>query len=103
MLLLVVLAIACYAMSLAPVVWVVLAEIFPAKILGAAMAVATFSLWTACFILTYTFPILNEHLKASGTFWVYGGICIAGFLFIRSRLTETKGKSLEEIEKELIK
>ncbi|MDR0697914.1 MAG: sugar porter family MFS transporter [Tannerella sp.] len=103
MLLLVVLAIACYAMSLAPVVWVVLAEIFPAKIRGAAMAVSTFSLWTACFILTCTFPILNEHLKASGTFWVYGGICIAGFLFIRRRLTETKGKSLEEIEKELIK
>jgi SP family sugar porter-like MFS transporter len=102
MLLLVVLAIACYSMSLAPVVWVVLAEIFPAKIRGAAMAVSTFSLWTACFILTYTFPIMNEYLNASGTFWVYGGICIAGFLFIRSRLPETKGKSLEEIEKELV-
>lgn len=103
MLLLVVLAIACYAMSLAPVVWVVLSEIFPVKIRGAAMAVSTFFLWTACFILTYTFPLLNEYLKASGTFWIYGGICIAGFLFIRSRLPETKGKSLEEIEKELTK
>ncbi|MDR1525434.1 MAG: sugar porter family MFS transporter [Tannerella sp.] len=103
MLLLVVLAIACYAMSLAPVVWVVLAEIFPVRIRGAAMAVSTFFLWTACFILTYTFPVLNEYLEASGTFWVYGGICIAGFLFIRSRLPETKQKSLEEIEKELIK
>ncbi|MDR1407008.1 MAG: MFS transporter, partial [Tannerella sp.] len=96
-----VLAIACYAMSLAPVVWVVLAEIFPAGIRGAAMAVSTFCLWTACFVLTYTFPVMNESLKASGTFWVYGGICIAGFLFIRSRLPETKGKSLEEIEKEV--
>jgi SP family sugar porter-like MFS transporter len=103
MLLLVVLAIACYAMSLAPVVWVVLSEIFPVRIRGAAMAVSTFFLWTACFILTYTFPLLNEGLGASGTFWVYGGICIAGFLFIRRRLPETKGKSLEEIEKELIK
>lgn len=103
MLLLVVLAIACYAMSLAPVVWVVLAEIFPVRIRGAAMAVATFFLWTACFILTYTFPILNKYLQASGTFWVYGGVCILGFLFIRSQLPETKGKSLEEIEKELIK
>lgn len=103
MLLLVVLAIACYAMSLAPVVWVVLSEIFPARIRGAAMAVSTFFLWAACFLLTYTFPILNEWLKASGTFWVYGGICLAGFLFIRSQLPETKGKSLEEIEKELIK
>ncbi len=103
MLLLVVLAIACYAMSLAPVVWVVLSEIFPVKIRGAAMAVSTFFLWAACFILTYTFPLLNEYLGASGTFWVYGGICVAGFLFIRSQLPETKGKSLEEIEKELIK
>lgn len=103
MLLLVVLAIACYAMSLAPVVWVVLSEIFPVRIRGAAMAVSTFFLWTACFILTYTFPLLNEGLGASGTFWVYGGICVAGFLFIRRRLPETKGKSLEEIEKELIK
>lgn len=102
MLLLVVLAIACYAMSLAPVVWVVLSEIFPVKIRGAAMAVSTFFLWAACFILTYTFPLLNEYLGASGTFWVYGGICVAGFLFIRSQLPETKGKSLEEIEKELI-
>ena len=103
MLLLVVLAIACYAMSLAPVVWVVLSEIFPARIRGAAMAISTFFLWTACFLLTYTFPILNEYLKASGTFWIYGGICLAGFLFIRSLLPETKGKSLEEIEKELTK
>ena len=103
MLLLVVLAIACYAMSLAPVVWVVLSEIFPVRIRGAAMAVSTFFLWAACFLLTYTFPLLNEYLKASGTFWVYGGICLAGFLFIRSRLPETKGKSLEEIEKEYFK
>lgn len=103
MLLLVVLAIACYAMSLAPVVWVVLSEIFPNKVRGAAMAVATFFLWTACFLLTYTFPLLNEWLGAAGTFWIYGGICIAGFLFIRSQLPETKGKSLEEIEKKLTK
>lgn len=103
LLLLVVLAIACYAMSLAPVVWVVLSEIFPIRIRGAAMAVSTFFLWTACFLLTYTFPILNEWLRASGTFWVYGGICLAGFFFIRAKLPETKGKNLEDIEKELIK
>lgn len=103
MLLLVVLAIACYAMSLAPIVWVVLSEIFPTKIRGAAMALSTFFLWVASFLLTYTFPILNEGLGASGTFWIYGGICVAGFLFIRSQLPETKGKSLEEIEKELTK
>jgi SP family sugar porter-like MFS transporter len=101
MLLLVVLAIACFAMSLGPVVWVILSEIFPARIRGAAMALATFSLWTACFLLTYTFPILNKYLQASGTFWLYGGICIAGYVFIHFMLPETKGKSLEEIEKEI--
>lgn len=101
MLLLVVLAIACYSMSLAPIVWVVLSEIFPNRIRGAAMAISTFFLWVASFLLTYTFPLLNEFLGASGTFWIYGGICVAGFLFIRSQLPETKGKSLEEIERAL--
>lgn len=103
MLLLVVLAIACYAMSLAPVVWVVLSEIFPVRIRGMAMALSTFFLWVACFLLTYTFPILNEAVGASGTFWLYAGICLAGFLFIRAKLPETKGKTLEELEKELTK
>lgn len=103
MLLLVVLAIACYAMSLAPVVWVVLSEIFPVRIRGMAMALSTFFLWVACFVLTYTFPILNEIAGASGTFWLYGLICLAGGLFIRAKLPETKGKTLEELEKELIK
>lgn len=101
MLLLVVLAIAAYAMSLAPIVWVVLSEIFPARLRGAMMALSTFCLWAASFMLTYTFPLLNESLEASGTFWVYGAICLAGFLFIRARLPETRGKSLEEIEKEI--
>lgn len=101
MLLLVVAAIACYAMSLAPVVWVVLSEIFPVRVRGMAMALSTFFLWVACFALTYTFPVLNEAIGASGTFWIYGGICLFGFLFIRSRLPETKGKTLEELEKEL--
>jgi SP family arabinose:H+ symporter-like MFS transporter len=103
LLIMVVVAIACYAMSLAPVTWVVLSEIFPNRIRGFAMSVGTFSLWAACFILTYTFPLLNKVLKASGTFWVYGFICILGFLFILKRLPETKGKSLEEIEHELTK
>jgi MFS transporter, SP family, arabinose:H+ symporter len=103
LLIMVVAAIACYAMSLAPVTWVILSEIFPNRIRGTAMSVATFSLWTGCFILTYTFPLLNQLLKASGTFWLYGCICILGFVFILKKLPETKGKSLEEIEHELIK
>ena len=96
---LVLLAIATYAMTLAPVTWVVLSEIFPNSIRGAAMAIATMSLWIASFVLTYTFPILNKWLNASGTFWLYAFICITGFLFILKKLPETKGKSLEEIEK----
>ena len=55
------------------------------------------------FLATYTFPILNEAVGASGTFWLYAGICLAGFLFIRAKLPETKGKTLEELEKELTK
>jgi sugar porter (SP) family MFS transporter len=100
---LVIIAIAIYAMSLAPITWVILSEIFPNRIRGAAMALATFALWVACFILTYTFPLLNASLGAAGTFWVYAGICLAGFVFILTRIPETKGKSLEDIEKELVK
>ena len=98
-LVLVMMAIATYAMTLAPVTWVVLSEIFPNSIRGTAMAIATTALWIACFVLTYTFPILNKLLNASGTFWLYGLICFSGFLFILKKLPETKGKSLEEIEK----
>ena len=101
MLLLVVLAIACYAMSLAPVVWVVLSEIFPVRVRGLAMALSTFFLWVASFLLTYTFPILNEAIGAYGIFWLYGIICLLGFLFIRTNLPETKGKTLEELESSL--
>jgi sugar porter (SP) family MFS transporter len=101
MLLLVLAAIGSYAMSLAPVTWVVISEIFPNRIRGAAMAVAVSSLWIACFILTYTFPILNKSLGPAGTFWLYAGICMAGFVFILAKLPETKGKSLEQIEREL--
>ena len=102
MLLLVLAAIGCYAMSLAPVTWVVIAEIFPNRIRGAAMAVAVSALWAACFLLTYTFPILNAKLGSAGTFWLYAAICVVGFVFIKLKLPETKGKSLEQIERELV-
>lgn len=98
---LVVAAIACYAMTLAPIVWVVISEIFPTRVRGMAMAVATFSLWTACFVLTYTFPLLNSGLGSQGTFWLYGAICLLGFIFIKTMLPETKGRTLEEIENDL--
>ena len=100
-LILIIAAIACYAMTLAPIAWVIISEIFPNRIRGMAMAVATFSLWSACFVLTYTFPLLNNTLGAYGTFWLYGVICFLGFLFVKKYLPETKGKTLEEIEDEL--
>ena len=103
LLIMVVSIIGCFAMTLGPVTWVVLSEIFPNRIRGAAMSVATFALWAACFVLTYTFPLLNKLLNASGTFWLYGIICVMGFFYIWKKLPETKGKSLEEIEHELIK
>jgi len=102
MLVLVVSAIACYAMSLAPVTWVVISEIFPNRIRGAAVSVAVFSLWIGCTALTFTFPFLKRGLGAHGTFWLYGAICLAGFLYIKTMLPETKGKSLEDIERELV-
>jgi MFS transporter, SP family, xylose:H+ symportor len=102
MLLLVLAAIACYSMSLAPVTWVVISEIFPNRIRGAAMAVAVAALWIACFILTLSFPYLNQALGPSGTFWLYAAICVIGFVFIFFKLPETKNRTLEQIEKELV-
>ena len=95
-------AIACYSMSLAPVTWVIISEIFPNRIRGAAMSVAVAALWVACFILTYTFPMLNAKLGPSGTFWLYAVICVAGFIYVFLKLPETKNKSLEQIERELV-
>ena len=100
MVLLIVMAIACYAMSLAPVTWVAISEIFPNRIRGAAMSMAVLSLWIACTILTFTFPYLNRSLGSHGTFWLYAAICAAGFAFVWRRLPETKDKTLEEIERE---
>ena len=124
MLVLVLAAIGCYSMSLAPITWVVLSEIFPDRIRGAAMAVSVSSLWIACFVLTISFPSLQQllgkagvaclgtmgrtleeaqkSLGMAGTFWLYAIICIAGFVYILRRLPETKGKTLEEIEKDLV-
>jgi len=93
--------IAAYGMSLAPVTWVLLSEIFPNRIRGIAMSIAVSALWIACFGVTYTFPILNARLGAAGTFWCYGIFCFIGLLFIAKCVPETKGKSLEQIEAQL--
>lgn len=93
--------IACYSFSLAPVTWVLISEIFPNRIRGAAIAVAVSTLWIACFILTYTFPLLHRLLGPAGTFWLYAAICAGGVLFIFLRVPETKGRTLEQIERSL--
>lgn len=97
----VLLAIAMYATSLAPVTWVLISEIFPNNIRGLASSVAIVSLWGAYFILVFTFPILAKELGTFGPFWLYAGICLLGFLFIKSKVRETKGKTLEELEQDL--
>jgi sugar porter (SP) family MFS transporter len=101
--LLVMLAIGWYALTIAPMCWVTLAEIFPNRIRGAAMATAVFALWVGNFLLTYLFPLLLERLGAAGTFWVFAGICAVGFLLMHAKLPETKGKTLEQIERELVR
>ena len=93
--------IACYALSLAPVTWVLISEIFPNRIRWLAVSISVSALWIASFLLTFSFPILNRTLGSAGTFWIYAAICLAGFFFVLSRVPETKGKTLEEIEHDL--
>ncbi len=102
MLLLIVISIACYAMTLAPVTWVLISELFPNRIRGAAMSIAVLSLWIACTALTLSFPYLKGMLGAHGAFWTFGAICVVGFVVIFRSLPETKGKTLEDIERELV-
>ncbi|MES2777378.1 MAG: sugar porter family MFS transporter [Bacteroidota bacterium] len=94
----VLLAIATYGMSLAPVTWVLISEIFPNKIRGVASSVAIVSLWLSYFILVFTFPILAEKLGTYGPFYLYSAICFLGFLFVKAKVKETKGQTLEELE-----
>ena len=101
MVILVVTAISVYAMTLGPVTWTLLAEIFPHRIRGIAMATCTFALWVGCCTLTFSFPSMNAALGSNGTFWCYSAICLLAFLFLWRRCPETKGKSLEQLEKEL--
>ena len=100
---LVVAAISVYAMTLGPVTWTLLAEIFPNRIRGVAMATCTFALWVGCCTLTFSFPSMNAALGSSGTFWIYASICACAFLYLWRNCPETKGKTLEELERELVK
>ena len=95
------LSVAIYSFTLAPVVWVILSEIFPNRIRGAAMSLSAMALWVGNFSLTFTFPWIMETLGWSMNFWLYALICVGGFIIIYFKLPETKGKSLENIQREL--
>jgi MFS transporter, SP family, xylose:H+ symportor len=92
-----------YAMTLAPLTWVLISEIFPNNIRGTAISVAVIALWAAYFILVFTFPVIEKNFGNAIAFWGYAMICVLGFLFIYFKLPETKGKSLEEIEGEFLR
>ncbi len=100
--------IACFALSVGPVVWVILSEIFPTRIRGRAMAIATVCLWVANYLVSQTFPMMDENPWLVATFhrgfpfWLYGAFCIMMLVFVWAFVPETKGKTLEEIERRWI-
>jgi MFS family permease len=91
--------VAAFSLSMGPVVWVIMAEIFPTQIRGRAMSIATVCLWAACYGVSQTFPWMLEHLKGPMTFWFYAAVCLVALLFVAFYVPETKGKTLEEIER----
>lgn len=97
--------IASFALSVGPVTWVILSEIFPTRIRGRALSICTFCLWAANWVVSQTFPMMNENTYLVNTFhhafpfWVYGALCIVSIVFVVGWVPETKGKSLEEIER----
>lgn len=95
MIVLVVLAIGCYAMTLGPCTWVLISEIFPDKVRSVGVSTCTFALWIGSSTLTYTFPFLNRSLGSYGTFWIYAAVCAVGFIVFATKLKETKGTSLK--------
>jgi MFS transporter, SP family, arabinose:H+ symporter len=99
LLLFILMYIACFAASYGPVTWVLISEIFPIKMRGVAMSVATFALWVAVYIVTQMFPILLESAGAAPTFWIFGTMSLLAFFFVWSQVPETKGRTLEEIER----
>jgi MFS family permease len=93
-------AIGCYAMTLAPLTWVLISEIFPNRLRAHGVSVAVSALWIASFALTYSFPFIDRELGSSGTFFTYGAICLVGAAFVYLWVPETKGRTLEEIEEQ---
>jgi MFS transporter, SP family, arabinose:H+ symporter len=90
--------VAAFSMAMGPVSWIVNAEIFPTKLRGRAMAVSIFLLWLADWVVTQTFPMLQESFGPAKTFWLYGVFSLASMVFVMLWIPETKGRTLEEIE-----
>jgi SP family arabinose:H+ symporter-like MFS transporter len=88
-----------FAFSLGPVVWLMISEIFPYRNRAQAVAVSTAANWGANFVVSLTFPILRGRLGIAPTLWVYSALGVATLAFIVARVPETKGRTLEEIER----
>ena len=99
LLLVILVYIAFFASAMGPLVWVVMAEIFPIKVRGSAMGLATVVLWLADFAVTLTFPVISDRFHPSTAFWLYAAMCALAFAFMWRNLPETKGRTLEEIER----
>lgn len=91
--------VASFAIGLGPGSWLLMSEVFPTAIRGRAMSIATVGIWAACLLITLTFLSLVAALGASGAFWTYGSLCFFTFVFVWFFTPETRGRSLEEIER----
>ena len=106
MLLFILVYIACFGLSVGPVVWVILAEIYPTAIRGRALGLATFFLWVADYAVTQTFPIMDakdswfvQQFNHAFPFFIYAAFCVVLILVVWRWVPETKGRTLEEIER----
>lgn len=92
-----------FGCTLGAVTWVYLSEIFPNRIRGLALSIATLALWLADFIVAYSFPVMTKHMGTAATLLCYATLCAIAFIYILFKVQETKGRSLEEIEHLFIK
>lgn len=91
--------VACFAFSMGPIKWVIMSEIFPTKIRGRAMAISTLAVWITDGIYNQFFPMLRNKLGVSGSFAIFATLLLPQLLFIWKVMPETKGRTLEEIER----